>query len=134
MHASMIPADFIQRFERPGSTVNISNLGSPFPEDGERFMHEGAVRRILIVDDTLVVDFEWLAAKYPDGTWHLVTDRSLYTLRHSFGLFHSGTSPEPGRFLFLPAEPIVHEQILFVAADYVGPTGRTPLKREEVQS
>ena len=134
MQASMIPADFVQQFEQPGSTVNISNIASPFPEDDERFMYEGGIRRILIVDETLVVEFEWLAAKHPDGRWRLVTDRSLYTLRHSLALFQSGTAPDRGRFLFLPMEPIVHEQVLFIAADYVGPTGRTPLRREVVES
>lgn len=133
MQASMIPADFVQQFQQPGSTVNISNLASPFPEDDERFMYEGEIRQILIVDDTLVVDFAWLAAKHHDGKWRRVTELGLHTLRHSLALFQSGV-PEPGRFLFLPREPIVHEQILFISADYVGPTGRRPLRLEDLES
>ena len=133
MTPSQIPADFTTVFGAPGSTVQISNMTSPMVDPEDQFIYEGAVRTIAIEDEELVVEFDWLAQKHNDGVWRFVTDTSLLHLRHSLALFRQGMSPDRGRFIFMPLEPISHDQVLCVAHDYLGPTGRQPLKREEVQ-
>lgn len=133
MLASQIPGDFVARFGATGSTINISNLTSMIVDDDDRFTYEGAVRSLAIEGDELVVEFEWLAEKTAEGGWQFVNDPTLLTFRHSLQLFMRGASPDNGRYIFFPMEPIVHEQVLCVAHDYVGPTGRRPLTREQVQ-
>lgn len=133
MLASQIPGDFVTRFGATGSTIQISNMTSPIVDEDDRFTYEGAVKTLAIEGDELVVEFEWLAEKTDDGGWRFVNDPTLLSVRHSLQLFLHGTSPDNGRYIFLPREPIVHEQVLCVASNYVGPTGRRPLQRDQVQ-
>lgn len=132
MRRSDIPAFFPERYVRPGTTVQISNMASPCAPPDDRYVYEGEVKEISASAEYLLVTFLWLAQKTEQG-WSLVEDPQLLVLRHSLELLASVMVPDDGRLLFLPVEPIVHDQILIVAGDYLGPTGRTPLKRSEVQ-
>lgn len=133
MHSSQLPAGFLDRFNTPGSTVQVTNMMNPMVDREEQFVQEGEVERVWIENETLKARFAWLAQKdVSAGTWNLVDDPAQLSFELSLELCASGHAPDDGRFLFMPMEPIVHEQVLLLAADYHGSTGRRPLSRSEV--
>ena len=133
MRTSQFPSDFIERFSRPGSTAQIANHGNPMVEPEDQFIQEGEVASLSLDGETLCIRFAWIARRdIMARTWHMHDDPTLLVFEQSLDLFDSGGQLEDGRFQLLPLEPVVHEHVLFMSADYSGPSGRTPLKRSEV--
>ena len=113
--------------------MQVSNFDSPFVDDDERFIYDGELKRLWLDGEDLCARFRWIAQRGPSvGEWYMLTDPTLLDFRMSLLLLAQTHTPDRGRLIFFPRRPIANEQLLLVAHDYVGPSGRTPLKREEV--
>ena len=131
-----LTADTLAPFNKPGSTLQVTNMGSQFVDPHERFVHEGEIERIWIEgegkDAALKARFKWIAEKTEDGGWRLIEDPKALDFYYSLMLFCAVMEPDRGRLLLQARIPISHENVLLIASTYVGPTGQTPLRREEV--
>ena len=124
----------LERFSGQGSTMQISNMMSPTAEPDEKFVYEGELERVWLEGDDLCARFLWIAKRdVAEGCWYLLTDPKLLDYRVGLMLYQAGAAADDGRYSLFPAAPLHDEQILLVAHDYHGPTGRVPLSRSEVR-
>jgi len=123
----------LESYCTPGSTMQISNIMAPRVSAEEGYVREGELERVWIEDGALCARFRWIAQKdLSEGVWYMASD-DLLDFRAPLSNYHQAMQPDGGRFVFLPPPTEPHPQVLLVANDYHGPTGRTPLKREVVK-
>lgn len=135
LSAPIFEHSLLKQFLTDGSTMQIGTVGSMFALNSDRYLYEGEVAALAVEGTTLIGSFKWLAEKdFVRNCWRRVQDPTKLSFSISLELYESVSSPDEGRLVFLPREPIHHEQILLLCGTYSGSTGRKPLSLSEVDS